>query len=76
MHALDARLTFKETIMRKKIFTAENIERLRAMKAIGASRHVMALAIGAKTANSFSARASKLGIFKQSDEVVTEAAAA
>jgi hypothetical protein len=62
--------------MRKKIFTAENIERVRAMKAIGADRHVMALAIGAKTANSFSARASQLRIFKQLDEVVDEAAAA
>jgi hypothetical protein len=63
--------------MRKKIYTPENIERLRAMKAIGADRHVMALAIGAKTANSFSARASQLGIFhKQADEVVDEAAAA
>jgi|HubBroStandDraft_2_1064218.scaffolds.fasta_scaffold2597712_1 hypothetical protein len=66
-----------------KIFTPENIKRLRAMKAIGADRHVMALAVGSKNANSFSARASKLRIFReqpadanQQDEAIAEAAAA
>jgi hypothetical protein len=53
------------------------------MKAIGADRHVMALAVGSKNANSFSARASKLRIFReqpadanQQDEAIAEAAAA
>jgi hypothetical protein len=60
-----------------KIFSDENIRRLRAMKAIGADRHMMALAVGSKTANSFSARASQLGIFReQPAEVVAEIAAA
>ena len=68
-----------------KIFTPENIKRLRAMKAIGADRYVMAIAVGSKNVNSFSARASKLGIFKQQpddiaavaqpDEAVAEIAA-
>ena len=63
--------------MRKKIFTAENIARLRAMKAIGATSPVMALAVGSKNDASFRARASQLGIFrKQTAEVVGETAAA
>ncbi len=51
--------------MSKKIFTSENIERLRAMKAMGATTPIMALAIGAKSANSFRSRASQLGIFRK-----------
>jgi hypothetical protein len=63
--------------MRQKIFTDENIARVRAMRAIGATTPMMALAIGSKSDASFRARASQLGIFReQPTEVVAETAAA
>jgi hypothetical protein len=48
-----------------KIFTTENIKRLRLMKLAGADRTIMAIAVGAKNANAFASRASQLGVFRQ-----------
>jgi hypothetical protein len=70
-------LTFQESDMRKKIFTDENIARLRAMKALGATSPMMALAIGSKNDASFRARACQLGIFREQPvEIVADAEAA